>query len=78
MAAIVQIAGQENAELAGGKIHAVATDEGDHGIPQDANELVGRKLRCHFIYPFWDKGPKRTHIRLFNFVCSISSIQCGV
>lgn len=40
MSAFLEVAGQENAELPSGKIHAVTPYQGDNGIAQDTDQLI--------------------------------------
>lgn len=47
MGAVLQITCQENPKLSRGQIRAVTPDEGDNGVTQDTDRLVGGLIGCH-------------------------------
>ena len=68
--AVLQVAGQEHAELAGGKIRPVPAHERHDGVPKDADQLVGGRGACHGCSPFqvaWS-------VRLFRVEQPVSTL----
>ena len=47
MSAVAQVAGQEDAKLAGRQIGAIAPHQGDDGLTEDADHMIGRRTDSH-------------------------------
>ena len=50
--AVLEVAGQEHAELPRRQVGPVAPNQCHHGVAEDSNEMVGGWSRCHLNNPF--------------------------